>query len=135
MRIVTEDYEQTVDIGGSGDWYSVLSTVEIRLPKSIKDCTRKARAFLKSGNCSAQEAHETARELNLIRDGLSQIKPSDVVYDMNDLGKLPPWGNNVSDIVTSCANLFTTADGKELLPELVSLLSYAEYSGTNVMVG
>ena len=44
---------------------------------------------------------------------------------MNDKSKLPPWKDHISDQITSLANYFVTADGKDLFDELISLLQYA----------
>ncbi|WP_169304480.1 Imm70 family immunity protein [Slackia heliotrinireducens] len=81
---------------------------------------------------SVKDALETARQINLIRDGLSQVLPSDAIYDINNPETPTPWAGNISPIVTSCGNLYLTSDGKDLLFELVSILTYCAYVGTSV---
>jgi len=131
MRIQTADLKRTVDVGGSDIWISVYSTVEKRL-KSIKGKIPDAAKFLREVSCEPKAALETARQFNLIRDELSQYPPSKAVYDLNDPKRAAPWEGNLSPVITSCANLYTTADGKDLLYEVVSILVYAYYAGVSV---
>ncbi len=48
------------------------------------------------------------------------------MFDIDDRKKEVPWKGNISSAITSCANLYTTSDGKDLLFELVSVLVYAD---------
>lgn len=133
MTIETSDGKRVVNIGGSDIWYSVYSTVEVRLGL-FKRKVPLAIQFFKSGICGAEEAMETARQFNLIRDELSQYTPDKSVYDFRDLKKKAPWNNNLSSVITSCANLYTTADGQDLLYEVVSILCYAGIKKVSVSV-
>lgn len=133
MRIETSDGKRAVNIGGSDIWYSIYSTVEVRLGL-FKRKVPLAIQFFKSGICGAEDATETARQFNLIRDELSQYTPDKSVYDFRNLKKEAPWNNNLSSIITSCANLYTTADGQDLLFEVVSILCYAGIKQVSVSV-
>ena len=132
MIIMSSDDKRYVDVGSESIWYSILSTAEIRLAPMKKDICL-ALDFLKSGKCSAQNAHETARQINLIRDAFSQISPSNAVYNKDNPSLIAPWCSNLSDIVTSCGNLYTTSDGKDLLYEATCILTYAHYMNIDVM--
>ena len=132
MVIMSSDEKRYIDVGSPGIWYSVLSTAEIRLNPMKKEIGL-ALDFLKTGKCSAQNAHETARQFNLIRDAFSQIAPSNAVYNKENPSMAAPWSNNLSGIVTSCGNLYTTSDGKDLLYEVVCILTYAHYKKVNVL--
>ena len=90
--------------------------------------------FLEAGFCSSQKAMETARQFNLVRDMLSQYPPEKLVYDIKDPNGPAPWDNNISSVVTSCANFYTTADGEDLLYEIVSILCYAGITGESVSI-
>ena len=57
------------------------------------------------------------------------------MYDKDDPSRVAPWSGNISGIVTSCGNMFLTADGKDLLYELVSILTYAHYANVDVEPG
>lgn len=132
MIITTTDDKRYVDVGSEGIWNSILSTAEVRL-ESMKKRINLALAFLKTGKCSAKDAFETARQFNLVRDAFSQITPADAVYDQKNRSVAAPWDGNLSGIVTSCGNLYTTSDGKDLLYEVVCILTYAHYQGVNVL--
>ncbi|MGI6172281.1 MAG: Imm70 family immunity protein [Christensenellales bacterium] len=131
MTIVTSDGRQSVDVGNADIWRALVSTILVRLPKKEKEL-RQAVRFLQSGKCEAKDGLETARSMNLVRDALSQIGPEKMVYDASDFTKTAPWGTDISPAITSCANYFTTADGKDLLSELVGILIYAFYAKVDV---
>lgn len=56
-----------------------------------------------------------AEELNKIFIELEEYSPSMMVWDIEDLSKQPPWGNNIAERITSLANYFYTSDGEDLL--------------------
>lgn len=131
MRVVTSDHKRSVDVGSSAIWISVYSTVMVRA-KRISRKIPRAIQFLKTGACAPADCMETARQINLIRDELANFAPEKAVYDIADLSKKAPWGNKISPVITSCANLYTTADGKDLLFELVSILTYGAIAKVSV---
>ena len=132
MVVVSSDNLKMVDVGSEGIWYSILSTVEVRLSTMRKEI-KLALDFLNTGKCNGQKAFETARQFNLIRDAFSQIIPTDVVFDMNNPNLSAPWEGKLSGIVTSCGNLYTTADGKDLLYEIICILTYAYYQEVDIL--
>ncbi len=131
MVIETSNEKRFVDVGSEGIWKSVLSTAEIRL-SHMKNEIKLALTFLKTGACSHIVAFETARQINLLRDAFSQIPPFEAIYDKDDMTLTAPWADNLSGIVTSCGNLYTTSDGKDLLHEVVAILTYAYYLEVDV---
>lgn len=131
MIITTVDSNRSIDVGSAGIWNSVLSTATIRL-QSMNKHIHLAMDFLETGKCCFRDAFETARQFNLIRDAFSQIEPSSAVYDRDNILISAPWSKNLSGIVTSCGNLFTTSDGKDLLYEVVAILTYAHYMEVDV---
>ena len=124
MIVISSDGKRIVDVGTHDIWYALYSTVDMRLGLS-KRKVPLAISFLSTGCCKAIDAQETARQMNLVRDELAGISPDKAVYDKNDPKKIAPWKGHISPIVTSCGNMFTTADGHDLLCELVSILTYA----------
>ena len=123
MTIMSSDGLLCVDIGNYNIWNCLYSTVITKL-QYIKADIQSAVSFLESGNCSAEKCIETAKQLNLIRDHLSKYSPSELVFDYKNPSTKAPWDGNISPIVTSCGNFFTTADGKDLIFELNSVLCY-----------
>lgn len=135
MRIYTSDYKRTVDVGNGSLWYSVYSTAAMRLSEDDQEFLQFAMDFLKTGECASEDAQITARQMELVRKRFSKIEPTDAVYDMKKLQKKAPWGSFISDSVTSCANLYTTADGKDLFDEVISLLKYASTKKLDTIAG
>ncbi len=83
--------------------------------------------FFERGICEPDNCIKTARQINMVRDRLSNYGPEDAVYDMENRKLTVPWLDNLSPVVTSCANLYTTADGKDLL-----ILTYGSIVNTAV---
>lgn len=132
MDIVTSDNGRFVDIGTSDVWGSVIATIDARLPHMNSEIAL-AKRFLDTGACQHQDAEATARQFNLIRDGLASVPPTDAVGSRDSM-QPPAWIDNISPVTTSCANLYTTADGKDLLFEIVGVLVYASIMEVDVRV-
>lgn len=131
MIIKTADNKKSVDVGTQDMFFSLYSTINVRLKdKSVS--IENAMTFMKTGKCNHEVALSVAREFNLIRDYLSGIALSDLVYDMRDETKKAPWINNISPVITSCGNLFISKDGKDILYEIVAIMTYAYYEKVNV---
>ena len=133
MMIKTINSERIVEIGSNDILFSLYSTIMVRLQSDHSEI-KEAVMFLQTGVCKSGDALECARQFNLIRDKLSQISPNDAIYDMNDLSKKAPWEGQISPIVTSCGNMYTTTDGKDLLYEVVCVLTYAHYCKVDVKI-
>ncbi|MGO5168771.1 Imm70 family immunity protein [Bacillota bacterium LCP21S3_D9] len=131
MRIIAQDGKRIVDIGESDIWTCIYSTAVDSFGFGKRKIS-KALAFMECGECSHIDGYETARQFNLIRDEFAKISPEKAVYNLKDRKKKAPWEGKISPVVTSCANLFTTSDGKDLLYEVVSILTYAQIAKTDI---
>lgn len=58
------------------------------------------------------------KELEEVARRLKRYPPSSVVWDIDDPARQPPWGNNISEEITSLANYFVTSDGRDLIEVL-----------------
>lgn len=133
MIIKTMDEKRYIDIGTSDNFIALYSTIRVRCESNFKEIG-KALLFLEKGKCLNNEALETARQVNKIRDYLSQIEPVKMVYDYRKQDDVNPLLEKMSYVVTSCGNLFLTADGKDLLFEIVSILTYGHYLKTDIII-
>ena len=133
MRIITSDGNKYINIGAAEVWKSLCSTIFVLLDDE-KDSIMKARSFLENNKAEGVEGYEIARQFNLIRDKLSRFAPEKVIFDINDMDFRAPWYGKLSPVVTSCANLFITADGEDLLYEIVCIFCYAEIKRVSVLV-
>ena len=132
MRLLSEDGNRYVNIGGADIWKSVYSTVMSCVGKKRKKYPLAFEVF-ETGNCESKNGYDAARQINQIRDELSQFAPEKAVYDIDNPKLDAPWKGKLSPVVTSCANLFTTADGQDLLYEVVCILCYAQVAKTNII--
>lgn len=135
MRLYTEDEKRMVDVGTGSIWYSIYSTAMIAFPDDAKKSVPLAMDFLKNGDCPAEKAAETRKQLTKIRNAFSTLEPDKAVFDYHRPNVTPPWAGNIADTVTSCANLYTTADGKDLFTEVFALLEYASKENVAVFAG
>jgi hypothetical protein len=126
MDLITSDNRIVIDVGSADNMKSLYLTVKERAVADYQSM-RLALAFLKTGACKSKNALETARQLNLVRDRLATIPPSDAVTCGDSLG-------DFSSVVTSCANLYMTADGMDLPAELIRMLVYAGIVGVDIDV-
>jgi len=135
MRIYTADEKRTVDVGMGSIWYSIYSTATVALSDDAKKSIPLAMAFLKTGECAAELAKKTQDQLERVREAFSTLGPDRAIYDLHKPDMPPPWSGNIASSVTSCANLYTTADGKDLFTEVLSLLEYAAEKNISVFAG
>jgi len=66
------------------------------------------------------------KELKKIQKELSKFPPSDVIWDIDDLSKQPPWGNHISGEITNLSNYFVTSDGRDLITIMFMAFDDAE---------
>ena len=135
MRLYTKDENKSVDVGTSSIWYSLYSTTMVCLSDSIKERVPLALEFLKTGNCFADDIEEMTKQLEVIYNQLTLISPKKAILDLKNPDVPPPWRNHISADVTSCADLYTTADGEDLFSEVFELLKYAEETKASVFAG
>lgn len=126
MDLITSDKKIILDVG-LGTWQSLNSTIMCKL-KDYSNEIPLVLHLLSNRNSKGLNQIELARQLNLVRDRFSMLSPDEAIYDISDLSKEAPWKGKLSPVITSCGNLFTTNDGKDLFSELVSLFSYCHYT-------
>ncbi len=135
MRIFTTDEKKGVDVGMGSIWYSIYSTASVAFSNDIKNSIPLAMEFLKTGECPAEKVTDTKKQFEAVKEAFSTIEPDKAIYDLHKPDVPPPWAGNVASTVTSCANLYTTADGKDLFTEVIALLEYAETQNQSVFAG
>ena len=70
---------------------------------------------LYSGELKYEQIHKALGELEDIRLRLSDLSPDRVIWDIDDLSKPMPWGDNISSDITDLSNYFVTSDGDDLI--------------------
>lgn len=121
---------------GTGDFlHAFFSTIGVRLESDGWGTRFPAvTTELYDGELTAETAARALAELDQIRAELRELLPSEVVWDVEDRSKQPPWGDEVSDEITDLSNYFVTEDGRDLFEVLGEALSYAARAGAALRV-
>lgn len=70
------------------------------------------------GELSVEHIGQARKEMKEIQEELSELPPSAIVWDINDLSIKPPWGDALAEDITNMGNYFRTSDGAEDLFEV-----------------
>lgn len=73
---------------------------------------------LYEGEISVKDIHEAQKELKTIKEEFSKISPDKIIWDIENLEKRPPWGNNISKDIKNLSDYFVTSDGENLFDVL-----------------
>lgn len=69
-----------------------------------------------------------------IQKKLSKLPPEKVVWDIEDLEKKPPWGNNISTDIKNLADYFITSEGDNLIEIIHEAFVQSEIEHQDVIV-
>ena len=112
---------------GSGDFlYSFFSTIAYNLENG--DWGSKYPYIMNElyrGELEVESVKECLAELENIRNELKKYLPDKVVWDIDDLSKRPPWGDNISADITDLSNYFVTNEGEDFIEVLKEALEKA----------
>lgn len=75
------------------------------------------------GQLNAVNATQAVDELQLVRAELSKLPPSAVIWDADNRAVNPPWGDKISDEITSLGNYFVSSTGRDLFDLLHEALA------------
>ncbi|TVZ87697.1 immunity protein 70 of polymorphic toxin system [Aeribacillus composti] len=112
---------------GHGDFlHSFFSTVSYHLePNGWGTKYPLLLNKLYNGKLEYKYIKDVIKEIDEIQESLKNYSPSQVVWDIEDLSKTPPWGDNISDEITDLSNYFVTSDGEDLITILQKALNKA----------
>lgn len=103
-------------IGSSDFLHSFFSTVAINLENGnwgSKFPTIMNELY--QGRIEPENIDKAIKELKIIKDKLMELLPDKVIWDIDDLSKLPPWGKNISKDITNLSNYYVTSDGEDFI--------------------
>lgn len=86
------------------------------------------------GCLSWKDVKYARKELKEIRAKLKGFPPSCVVWDIEDLSKMPPWGDRISDSITDMSNYYITSDGRDLIDVIFAAFDDAEKEKQKIRV-
>ena len=103
------------EIGTATFFGSFFDTIDVRLTKGLfgKKYPITLDEF-QTGTLRYENLDKAEVELRDIKKRLGKLKPSKVVWNKHDLIKQPPWGDDISEDITSMANYYVTSNGKDL---------------------
>ena len=121
---------------GSGDFLnSFFSTVAINLENG-KWGSRFPSIMNKlyQGILEYDDVNDALSELKTIQEELKAFSTDKVVWDIEDLSLMPPWGNNISVEITDLSNYFVTSDGKDFITIFSNALEKAKQEKTGIEI-
>lgn len=133
MLIISSNDEYIIDVGTSDILTALYSTIKVRLC-SIQNKIGLAIQFFEVGKCDTENAGRTAEQFEIIKKELQRIDVDQVVYDFEQPDKKAPWEGNINPLIHDCSTLFTTADGKDLLNEIIDILRYGDVKKVDILV-
>lgn len=86
------------------------------------------------GQLDLKNVDQAMNELSTIKSELQKFNPDKVVWDIDDLSKQPPWGNNISKDITNLSNYFVTSEGDDLLELIHRALKKAREVNSNMEI-
>lgn len=121
---------------GSGDFlHSFFSTVAYNLENGNWGSRFPViMSELYQGRLKSEHIDKALEELHVIKRGLQGIAPEKVVWDIEDLSKRPPWGNNISEDITDLSNYFVNSDGDDFLSIFFHALEKAKEVNAEVQI-
>lgn len=121
---------------GTGDFlHSFFSTVAFNL-ENKKWGSRFPIIMNKlyQGKLEVEDVDKAIEELKVIQKELKAYGPEKVIWDIEDLSKQPPWGNEISKDITDLSNYFVTSDGEDFLSVFFRALEEAKEDTTGIEI-
>lgn len=123
------------EIGADSFLHSFFSTVAYRLEK----CKWGSKYpvimnELYQGKLSCDNVPAAKKELEIIKKRLAKYSPDKVIWDIEDLSKQPPWGDKISERITSLANYYITSDGRDFIDAFNMALDAAIEINEDVLI-
>lgn len=121
---------------GTGDFFhSFFSTICYNLEYKIWGSKYPLiMNELYQGKVKCHDIKKIQKELFSIQKKLSKLPPEKVVWDIEDLEKKPPWGNNISTDIKNLADYFITSEGDNLIEIIHEAFVQSEIEHQDVIV-
>lgn len=112
---------------GSGAFLgSFFDTVAVLLEERNRGSRYPALASLYvTGELAPELASEARTQLAEAASRLRSFAPADVVWDMDEPGRRPPWGDEIAPTILTLEDYHVTSDGRKLITVLDAALDAA----------
>ncbi len=81
---------------------------------------------LYQGKLEPNKAKKVLHDVLEMREKLKAFSPKEIIWDIDDLQKRPPWGDKIDSNITDLSNYFVTTDGKDFFEVLIDCLKRLE---------
>ena len=132
MSVYLKQGSVLTEIGPGALFHSLFSTIAVRLEQHAWGSRFPVvMNKLYEGKIESKDAEAAFAEISRIREGLAGLAPGQVIWDADDLSKVPPYGKHIGTHVRSCADYWMTTTGRNLVDEIIdNLESLREFGGT-----
>ena len=89
---------------------------------------------LYQGELSYNDLDSAKEELTVIIEEFKEFSPDQVIWDIEDLSKQPPWGNNISPEIKNLSDYFITCDGESIFDEIIKAFKEAKAEKQNIIL-
>lgn len=79
-----------------------------------------------NGILESEDIEAAINEVIEIKMRLKEYSPEKVVWDIENLSKRPPWGDDISADITDLSNYFITSEGENLIGLILRALETAK---------
>ncbi len=90
--------------------------------------------YLYQGELNYKDADNALNELAEIKKIFKELEVDKVVWDIDDLGKRPPWGDEISEEITDLSNYFVTCEGEDLFDEIINALEESKAEKIDIIL-
>ncbi|MCW7475634.1 Imm70 family immunity protein [Leptospira levettii] len=115
--------------------HSFFSTICYRLEKKIWG--NKYPILMKelySSKVDPNQLELLKSETISIQKELKRLKPSNAIWDIENINLKPPWGDKISHKVTNLENYFATPEGNTFIEILLDSIDYAQQNRINIKI-
>lgn len=125
----------TTEVGTSDFFHAFFSTVSFHLePDGWGSRFPELLNELYQGDLPLEHCEKVLTDLETVRSELASLNPGKVVWDIENPESRPPWGDNISDEITSLAIYFVTSGGRDLFEVLFECLEYQKSRRVNMTI-
>jgi 2,3-bisphosphoglycerate-dependent phosphoglycerate mutase len=127
--------KKSYEVGSASFLKSFFSTIFVRLENN--DWGKLFPIIMNEfyiGELNYQKCDKAIEEIMKIREMFKNFSPDQIVWDFEDLKAKPPWGDEISNSITSLSNYFCTSDGKDLFDVLLSAFREARRKKRKVII-
>jgi hypothetical protein len=123
-------------IVGSGDFlHSFFSTISFHLePKGWGSRFPELMNELYKGKLEPNKAQKALDDALVIKQELKALPPEKVVWEIENIGRKPPWKDYIDKSVTDLSNYHITSTNRVLMDLLIECLEYQVQTGKTLTI-